>query len=239
MGGQEELIALPHSSRGVGEDRCCGPCDQGRHALPYILGGRRGFQCCHEYAQESEERVAVVGVDPRHVLQHKVQQRPPRAYRAVSISHDVDGCFSLPCGGLLAEHLGMHCLGGVEGRDENVVLEHIALRCPQRPHHILLQSRQRDHSLVLFPDQRRPLILELRALEAGHEGEDLLLQPRLGDSEIDKTRLRLQLRAKVGIGQLGLDVEPEVPVQLHLLISHHDPHLAPGAAECAGGERFE
>ena len=92
------------------------------------------------------------------------------------------------------------------------------------PSHHLSHSPSLPPSLPLSPSLPRTHLelLQVGPLHADHGGQQLVLQAVAGDGEVDQGALGLQLRLVVGVGQLGLQDQPEAGVVLALLVPDLD-----------------
>jgi hypothetical protein len=90
---------------------------------------------------------------------------------------------------------------------------------PQPPTHL-------DHQVIL-------LLVQVGALAAHHQIEQLRLQALLLDCKVDQHDLGGHLGCVVGVGQLGGDVQLEFRADIHLLVPDLHQHLvaAPGVTK--------
>ena len=97
------------------------------------------------------------------------------------------------------------------------VRRNVALGRRQAVQNVVLQLLHLDLERVLLGDEVRPELGQVGALLLDDHGQQLVLQARLRDGKVDQRRLGLNLGRVVGVGQLGVQVQPKVLVELHLL----------------------
>ena len=123
--------------------------------------------------------------------------------------------------------LGLSSIGRLEPLDERHVAQNVLGRVGEPLEQVVLEL----HQLDLIHDKGRLelllLLLEVGPLDADDLGEQLVLEARLGRDEVDERALRRDLGFVVRVRELGLEVEREARVVLHLLAAELKKECAP------------
>lgn len=93
-------------------------------------------------------------------------------------------------------------------------------------HQVLSDLLELDGEVSVLDDELRLGLLQVRALLVDYQGQQLVLQTTLCDSEVDEGGLGLDLRRVVGVAELGVQDELEVLVVLHILVPQLDIQAA-------------
>ena len=132
---------------------------------------------------------------------------------------------------LLRGHRDLHLLGDLRGGllrllqaldERHVVQDGRRVGRGELREQVVLQLRERHLVLVLLAHQLLLLLLQLRLLHVHDHGQDLVLQPLGRDDEVDDRALRRDLGPVVRVGQLGLDVELELPRKCRDIFNEYD-----------------
>lgn len=113
----------------------------------------------------------------------------------------------------------MECVVGIyKGRSQGELL--FAL------HQVFSDLLELDGEVGVLDDELRLGLLKIRPLLIDYQGQQLVLQATLCDSEVDEGGLGLNLGRVVGVAELGVQDELEVLVVLHILVPQLDIQAA-------------
>mmetsp|Transcript_15902 Transcript_15902/g.34622 ORF Transcript_15902/g.34622 Transcript_15902/m.34622 type:complete len:255 (-) Transcript_15902:504-1268(-) len=122
----------------------------------------------------------------------------------------------------------LHIVGGLLGilqtNNQVRIVQDVSLGIGQLLQQQGLKLRKLDLKLILLLDELTLRPRQIRALQHHDQEEQLILETRFGDSEIDEGAFGLNLRRVMRVGQLCLHKEPEVGRIVDLLVSKLD-HL--------------
>mmetsp|Transcript_68303 Transcript_68303/g.134046 ORF Transcript_68303/g.134046 Transcript_68303/m.134046 type:complete len:219 (-) Transcript_68303:794-1450(-) len=121
--------------------------------------------------------------------------------------------------GGLFPNLVRHALGLLQPFDQRNVLRDVALRCGQLEQNVVLQVAHLDLEPVLLADELFPQRRQVGLLLAHHKTQQLVLQTAEGHHEVDQCALGLDLGGVVRVGELGVQVQLELGVQLHFRVA--------------------
>mmetsp|Transcript_44498 Transcript_44498/g.103963 ORF Transcript_44498/g.103963 Transcript_44498/m.103963 type:complete len:458 (-) Transcript_44498:2-1375(-) len=160
-----------------------------------------------------------------HVRHVKVHDTAPSSHRSELLSLLVD--FDLPLVGLLQLAFDLLGLGFGVGKhlDELRILQQVPLRVGETLQELLIQKLQglRVVGDVLF--ESRQCVFQALHLHADELTQQLLLQALQRHREVDDRRFRRELRGEVGIRQSRCEVECEVFLVVHVLITDVDVEI--------------
>mmetsp|Transcript_44425 Transcript_44425/g.100270 ORF Transcript_44425/g.100270 Transcript_44425/m.100270 type:complete len:257 (-) Transcript_44425:1846-2616(-) len=120
----------------------------------------------------------------------------------------------------------LHIVGGLLGilqtNNQVRIVQDVSLGIGQLLQQQGLKLRKLDLKLILLLDELTLRPRQIRALQHHDQEEQLILETRFGDSEIDEGAFGLNLRRVMRVGQLCLHKEPEVGRIVDLLVSKLD-----------------
>eukprot|EP00968_Pinguiococcus_pyrenoidosus_P017452 scaffold1741_cov262-Pinguiococcus_pyrenoidosus.AAC.5 len=234
-GGHDLVGRLLHflSSFGVGGVKlfaglrvtCCGLAWLGR-----------GVDGVVEDLDEGRQTVDIVRVDAPQTVHQEEQSAAPARHEAILLRRDANGLLRFLVALCRDRDFVRHLLGVLKLLDQRDVLGDIALGLRQVPQDVVLEFLDANHVLVALANQVHRELAELRPFLLDGERQDLVLQPPLGDGEVHQRGLRLHLRRVYRVAKLGVQVQAEVRVELHVLVAQLDVGAAAAPGHRPGDE---
>mmetsp|Transcript_10302 Transcript_10302/g.22116 ORF Transcript_10302/g.22116 Transcript_10302/m.22116 type:complete len:1096 (-) Transcript_10302:3570-6857(-) len=240
--GHDELVALKQALRHVGKHGVAGGLHQQLHApvqlhlhaqalrlsdLGLILAARCDVHTLLEHKHKVGHRVVVHAVQGVEVVNEEVDEGAACGNGAVHLSRLGDADLSLLGQLDLLLNVNGGALGLLQVLNQLNVLQDVTLCIGQPEQQAVLQVLERDVVLVERTHQLRRLLLQVRPLVVHHQRQQLVLQALLSHTEVHEGGLGSNLGLVVRVGQLGLQVQPELGVVLHLCVSNLHDQVAP------------